>query len=57
MQYCKSKPFTIVAKTQKVSFNTTCIKHEFGIQFLTGKKNAINLDEKISDNLWKEEID
>jgi hypothetical protein len=50
VQYCKSKPSTIIAKAHKVSVNTTDIEYKFRIQVTTGMKNAFNLDKKNGNN-------
>jgi hypothetical protein len=46
IQYCMSKPSTIIAMAQKVSANTTGIEYKFGIQVRKGRKNPINLDKE-----------
>jgi hypothetical protein len=46
----------IIAKTQKVSVNTTVINYKFGIQARKGMKNSINLDKKHGNNEWNEAI-
>jgi hypothetical protein len=57
VQYCKSKPSTIIAKAQKSSGDTTGIKYKFGIQVLKGKiMNTMSLDRKNRKNLWEEAI-
>jgi hypothetical protein len=56
IQYCKSKPSTIIAKAQKVSANTAGIQYKFGIQVPKGIKNEVNLDKKKCSNIWEETI-
>jgi hypothetical protein len=56
IQYCKSKPSTIIPKVQKVAANTTGIKYKLRIQLPKSIKNKINLHKGNGNNLWKEAI-
>jgi transcriptional regulatory protein LevR len=52
IQYCKSKPLTIITKTQKVTANTAGINYKIGIQVPKRINNEINLDKNNYDHLW-----
>jgi hypothetical protein len=45
-----------ITRIHKASTSSTGIKYKFGIQVPKGIKNAINLDKKNGNNLWKEAI-
>jgi hypothetical protein len=55
-QYCKSNTAVDIARILKVSTSPAGIKYKFGIQVPKGIKNAIDLDKKNGNQLWKEAI-
>jgi hypothetical protein len=48
-------PFCHFTQIQKVSTSPVSIKYKFSIQISKGIKNAIDLDEKNGNQLWKGE--
>jgi hypothetical protein len=52
IKYCKSKPSTIIAKTQKVTASTTGVNYKIRIQIPRGINNEIKLDKKNGNHLW-----
>jgi hypothetical protein len=55
-QYCRSNTTVDIARILKVSTSTAGIKYKFGIQVPKGIKNAIDLDKKNGNQLWREAI-
>jgi hypothetical protein len=55
-QYYRSNMAVDIARILEVSTSPAGIKYKFGIQVPKGTKNAIDLDKKNGNQLWKEAI-
>ena len=55
-QYCKTKTAIEMAKVNKTLASPTYIRYKFGIEVPRGIKNAIELDRKNGNTLWKDAI-
>jgi hypothetical protein len=52
-QYCRPNTSVDIARILKVSTSHTGIKYTFNIQVPKGIKNAIDLDKKSGNQIWK----
>jgi Reverse transcriptase (RNA-dependent DNA polymerase) len=56
VQYCQSKTDVEIARVQKVITSPTSVKYKIGIHIPKEIKNAIYLDKKNENSLWKDAI-